>query len=322
MDFDPITILRPLAIGVALASVGILFLKNPVYSGSEGKTAARIEPSALRAHVTALAAIPRSFQNESGQKDAVQYIERTLKRYGLKPRRQTFTADGREFVNIIVQFGDERLPRIVIGAHYDSAGELPGADDNASGVAGLLELARLLKNAPPQKRSMELVFYANEEPPYFGTEDMGSFVHAKSLADANVEVEYMLSLEMIGYYSDKPGSQEFPLPALAYIYPDTGNFIALVGRPSEWLLIRKLKAAWKKYSDFPLETLNAPESVPGLALSDHINYWKHGFRALMLTDTAFFRNKNYHEKTDTPETLDYRRMAAVVEAVYGMLVEG
>jgi hypothetical protein len=206
-------------------------------------------------------------------------------------------------------------PYVVVGAHYDTAGPLPGADDNASGVAGLLELARALGAAPPEGR-VDLVAYTLEEPPFFMTPRMGSAVHAASLRREGIEVRAMISLEMIGYFTDAPNSQTFPLGILRFFYPRTGNFIAVVGKLGQGSTLRRIKQAMRAASDLPVESINAPTWIPGVDFSDHRSYWMAGYPAAMITDTAFYRNDRYHTVQDTPESLDYSRMAKVVEGVH------
>ena len=178
----------------------------------------------------------------------------------------------------------------------------------------MLELARLLGAHPPPQ-PVELVAFALEEPPYFRTAAMGSFQHAQALVDARREVRLMIALEMIGYFRDTAGSQDFPVRALAPMYPDKGDFIAIVGRFGDFGATRRLKALFRGATDLPVESINAPSYVTGVDFSDHASYWHFGIPAVMVTDTAFFRNQNYHGAGDTPETLDYARMAKVVSAV-------
>ena len=208
---------------------------------------------------------------------------------------------------------------MVVGAHYDVAGEQPGADDNASGVAGLLELARLLKGQSFRQR-VELVVYTNEEPPFFRTPYMGSAVHARSLAESGKRASLMLSLECIGYFSDEPGSQDHPVRLLNAIYPTTGNFISLVGFYEDGDVSRQVKTAMKSASDLPVYSINAPSFVVGVDFSDHLNYWNEGFVGMMVTDTAFYRNKAYHTPRDTADRLDYGRMAKVVDGVRAVVM--
>jgi Zn-dependent M28 family amino/carboxypeptidase len=244
---------------------------------------------------------------------------------------QEFDVEESHYANVVASFGPDSGPVVVIGAHYDSYGNAgeqmlhggnpvsqggnPGADDNASGVAGLIELAVLLGKNPPGK-SIELVAYTREEPPYFRSENMGSAQHARALAACKREVSYMLCLEMIGYFSDQASSQKYPVPGMGLIYPDKGNFIAVVGRFGDFSLTRRVKAAMTAATDLPVSSINAPGFVSGVDFSDHASYWNEGIPALMITDTSFYRNPNYHNAGDTPDTLDYVRMAKVVQAIY------
>jgi Zn-dependent M28 family amino/carboxypeptidase len=229
--------------------------------------------------------------------------------------------------------GTSHAPLLVIGAHYDSHGDAsaggqlprgysadthtPGADDNASGVAGLIELARLLGRTP-QKRPIELVAYALEEPPHFRTEHMGSVWHAQSLTDTHRDVELMISLEMIGTFNDASDSQSYPLPGMQHLYSDRGDFIAVVGMMGDFTMSRRVKALMLGASDLPVYSINAPRLIPGIDFSDHRSYWGQGMPAVMVTDTAFMRNKHYHQASDTYEKLDYTRMAKVVQGVYAV----
>jgi len=233
---------------------------------------------------------------------------------------QPYRVQDKSYRNVIARFGPESGERIIVGAHYDTAGPLPGADDNASGVAGLLELARLLGRQQPALR-VELVAFSLEEPPYFRTTGMGSSVHAESLRKENVNVRAMICLEMIGYFSIAPNSQHFPAAFLSAFYPSTGNFISVVGQLGDWSLVRRTKATMRNASPLPVYSINAPSFVTGIDFSDQLNYWHAGYSAVMITDTAFYRNPNYHTAEDTEEKLDYERMAMVVEGVYATVTE-
>lgn len=256
----------------------------------------------------------RTFDNATRLEGAAVYVESQLSALGLKVESQRFEAEGRPYRNLIVKLGPDTPEVMVVGAHYDVAGEQPGADDNASGVAGLVELARLLKGQSFRQR-VELVVYTNEEPPFFRTPYMGSAVHARSLAESGKRASLMLSLECIGYFSDAPGSQDHPVRLLHAIYPTTGNFISLVGFYQDGDVARQVKAAMKSASDLPVYSINAPGFVVGVDFSDHLNYWNEGYVGMMVTDTAFYRNKAYHTPQDTADRLDYRRMAKVVDGV-------
>jgi Zn-dependent M28 family amino/carboxypeptidase len=284
-----------------------------------------VSPRDLQSHVKFLAEIqpPRNFENPESMKKAAAYIFDEFKKAGLQPREQKFKVQGKEYKNIGILMGPQKGKRLVIGAHYDVAGSQPGADDNASGIAGLLELARLLARKQIQlTRPIELVAFALEEPPIFGTTDMGSHFHAESLYRSGVKVELMISLEMIGYYSEAKGSQNYPVPLMKFFYPNRGHFISLVGRNVEKEHIQKIAASYKKSGvKVPMETLASAFMVTGVDLSDHSNYWRYDFPAVMVTDTAFMRNPHYHTDKDLPETLDYGKMAEVVKGLHFAILD-
>lgn len=273
-------------------------------------------PQLLRQYVEMLSKelVPRDAAHPANLKRVSSFIHDHFERFTEKVEYQPYKADNISVRNVRAFLGPDTEERIVIGAHYDVAGPYPGADDNASGVAGLLELARVLSNRKlPLK--VELVSYPLEEPPYFYTRKMGSFVHANSLKEKGIKVRAMLALEMIGYFRDEPGSQSYPLFFLRPFYPSKGNFISVVGKLFQRKIVHTVREAMSKATPLPVESINAPRLLPGIALSDHLNYWWAGYRAAMITDTAFYRNPNYHTALDTADTLDYDRMAQVVEGV-------
>lgn len=281
-----------------------------------------VDAAALERHVRMLAVNfhPRSVDNPVNLDLAADYVLGQFRAAGAHTVEQPVQAGGKQFRNLVARFGPRDGPVIVIGAHYDSCGDTPGADDNASGVAALLELARLLATNPPA-HAVELVAYTLEEPPYFRTDSMGSVWHARSLHDARRDVRLMLSLEMIGFYRDTPKSQQYPISALKLLYPDEGNFIAIVARFGDFSATRRVKSLFKGASDLPVVSINSPRSLQGVDFSDHASYWRFGMPAMMITDTSFLRNPNYHELSDTPETLDYSRMANVVRAVRAVVMK-
>lgn len=263
----------------------------------------------------------RNFRNVNSLNKAADFIFRQLLQNGLQPSFQPYLVDGKGYKNVVASLGPADAARLVIGAHYDVYEEQDGADDNASGVAGLLTLARLLK---PHENELNIridfVAFTLEEPPFFRTEQMGSFVHAKSVSESAENVIGMISLEMIGYFTEEPDSQEFPVSVMKLIYPTTGNFIAVVSNFSS----SRLKNHFKKslsLTSIDVETLAAPSSIKGVDFSDHLNYWKHDIDAIMITDMAFFRNPHYHKKTDTIETLDFEKMKEVIKGVYWGVLE-
>jgi hypothetical protein len=295
--------------------------------------APEVDQDRLKAHVRHLSQTiyPRSSDQPKKLSAAASYVKDALVATGAEVEEQEVRVEGEIFRNIVARFGPKAGPVLVIGAHYDSHGDgvsaakmgkkftaethTPGADDNGSGVAGMLELARLLSAHPPS-RPVELVAYTLEEPPHFRSEHMGSAWHARSLKRAGRPVEMMVSLEMIGFFSDDEGSQSFPFPGMTLLYPDKGNFIALVSRLQDWSHTRRLKAAMAGATALPVYSMNALPIVPGVDFSDHMSYWNQDIPAVMVTDTAFNRNVEYHRAGDTWDRLDYRRMAQVVQGVY------
>jgi Peptidase family M28 len=259
---------------------------------------------------------PRNHFHYSALQASSKYIQKELEQIGLDVSLQKYMVSGAEYENVIVSIGPVDAERIIVGAHYDSFGDQVGADDNASGIAGLIELVRLLKphEAELNKR-IDFVAYSLEEPPFFRTEYMGSYIHANSLKESDVNVSAMICLEMIGYFSDEEGSQSYPIDLMKLMYPDKGSFIGIISNMSS----RGLKSEFRKYmsySDIDVQALSAPPSLVGVDFSDHLNYWSLGYDAIMITDTAFYRNHNYHERTDTIETLNFTKMASVVKGVY------
>ncbi len=304
-----------------IVSVTVSCVTQPWVKGVESPQV-DVDAAALERHVRALAVEfhPRSVENPAQLRAAGDYVLEQMRAAGASPEIQDVDVNGSLHRNFIAHFGPATGPLLVIGAHYDACGQTPGADDNASGVAALLELTRLLARNPPSQ-SVELVAYTLEEPPYFRTDSMGSYWHARELARQKREVRLMVSLEMIGFFRDGPKTQSFPVAGLGMLYPDEGNFIAVVGAYRDFGSMRRIKALFKGVSDLPVETINAPESVTGVDFSDHASYWRFDMPALMVTDTAFLRNPNYHRPGDTPDTLDYARMAKVVRAMHAVAMQ-
>jgi hypothetical protein len=273
-----------------------------------------MNPDALRRHVEFLAGMNPPRTGSMPLARAADYVESEFRNGRGRVSRQGFQVDGEIYYNVVAEFGPGEGEKIVVGAHYDSAYGNPGADDNASGVATLIELARLLDGTAFRTR-VELVSFALEEAPYFRSPQMGSAVHARNSAQNGEEVTLMLCLEMVGFFSDDAGSQDYPARALGLFYPDRGDFIAVVGRVRDFFTVRRIKRLISAASSVPVRSLGAPAFVPGIDFSDHLNYWKEGFSAVMITDTAFYRNGNYHTEQDLPDTLDYEGMASVGQGV-------
>lgn len=202
---------------------------------------------------------------------------------------------------------------IVVGAHYDTVPGSPGADDNASGVAALIEILRALRPLA-LRTTVKLVAFVNEEPPFFYSRQMGSSVYARAARRREDDIRLMLSLEMLGCYSSAPRSQTYP-PLLRWFYPDRGDFIAFVSNLRSRRALDAVVRAFRSCSDFPVERLASPSFVPGVAWSDQVSFWHAGYPALMVTDTAFYRYPHYHRATDTPEKIAYGEMARVVDGL-------
>jgi Zn-dependent M28 family amino/carboxypeptidase len=280
-----------------------------------------LDPERLRTHVVMLSETfaPRNYQHRRNLEKTAGYISNHLARAGGKMSEQIYEVKGRAYRNVIATFGPESKSRIVVGAHYDTYGDTPGADDNASGIAGLIELAYLIGQTNLDQH-VDLVAYTLEEPPFFRTTAMGSARHAHALRREGAEVEVMICLEMIGYFSDVADSQTYPSALLGMLYPDEGNFIAVIGSTADRKLVKQVKKSMGGATDLPVHAMCAPKGFPGLDFSDHLNYWANGFNAVMITDTAFMRNARYHRPSDTADTLDYDRMADVVLGLYEAVI--
>lgn len=306
---------------MALLSLTWVWGTQPLFFAVATPHVPPISPARLETHVRMLSEtfFPRDVTHPDNLDRVAAYIRHEFVQAQGRVSEQPYTVAGRTYRNVLALFGPDTKERIVVGAHYDTAGMQPGADDNASGVAGLIELASLLREAS-LPLCVELVAFTLEEEPHLLSAPMGSAVHAASLRQQNIPVQVMFSLEMIGYFTDAPHSQRFPLPFLAAVYPSQGNFIAIVGNLSQGLVIRQIKQVMRSASSLSVHSLNAPRFVPGVDFSDHRNYWQAGYHAVMVTDTAFYRNPHYHTKQDTADTLDYGRMAMVVQGVYAAVL--
>ena len=259
--------------------------------------------------------LPRNYRNIEILNFVADYIYTEFTKTCDTVYYQPYMVNGLEYKNVIGIIGDKHKEKIVIGAHYDVCDEQEGADDNASGVVGLLELSRLFKSDTLQHQ-IELVAYTLEEPPFFRTESMGSYIHAKSLYDKGEQLKGMICLEMIGYFSDEKNSQEHPIGLMKLFYGSVGDFIMVVRKFGDGSFGRQVKNGMKKQNLISTKSIQAPTWVTGVDFSDHLNYWKFDYPAVMVTNTAFYRNKNYHESTDMMETLDLKKMAAVIDEVY------
>ena len=246
---------------------------------------------------------------------AESFIAGELAALGYDVARQTYVAQGVASSNleVVIPGGSRASEIVLVGAHYDTVPGSPGADDNASGVAGVIEIARGLRGAR-LSRTVKLVAFVNEEPPFFYFGEMGSRVYARAARAREDDIRVMLSLEMLGCYSDAAGSQTYP-PLLGLFYPEAGNFIAFVSNLRSRRALGEVVRAFKGGSDFPVEKLASPGIVPGVSWSDQLSFWREGYPGVMVTDTAFYRYRHYHSATDTPERIDYLRMGKVVEGL-------
>lgn len=290
------------------------FLCQPTFRKSQPSTA-RVSAEKLMDHVGTISQTfyPRDWKHTANLSKCADYIAMHFRNAGAEVEFQEFGVESRHYRNVIARFGVGNISKVVIGAHYDAYEELPGADDNASGIAALIELAYLFGRHKPAKE-IELVGYVLEEPPFFRTRSMGSAVHAESVADQNIMG--VVVLEMVGYFSDKRGSQEYPSPLLRLFYPSRGNFIAIVGPWNQGSWVKKVKLGMKGTTALPVYSIRAPNFIPGIDYSDHMNYWPYGINALMITDTAFYRNMAYHSANDHKDRLDYERMSEVVVSLF------
>jgi Zn-dependent M28 family amino/carboxypeptidase len=261
----------------------------------------------------------RHLWKENSLRRAADYIDSEFQKIGYPVQRQPYACYGKRVSNLIVEKAGLEEGVAVIGAHYDTVPGTPGADDNASAVAGLLELARLHKRGSNKKRLI-FVAFANEESPFFGSHNMGSMVYAKHLKDQGLPVDVMISLEMIGYYRHEP-IQRYPLPGMRFFYPKTADFIGVVGNFHSSKYVSFFKRGIRKHSAINARSLMAPEYLGGISLSDNSSFWRYGYRAVMVTDTSFFRNKHYHQETDTIDTLDFAVMTEVVKGLYHTFLE-
>lgn len=290
----------------------------------------------LRDDVEHLAGVigERNMANPHQLRAAANHIAAELSRSGYRVNWQTYTvrvaatptapASELPAFNLSVELPGATHPDeiILIGAHYDSVNNgrvrSPGANDNASGTAAVLALARRLAvasaNGATSARTIRLAFFTNEEPPYFWTDQMGSLVYARSAKAKGEQIVAMLSIETIGAFSDAPGSQSYP-PLVGLAYPDTANFIAFVGMADAEPLVRRCVESFRAAGTIAAEGAALPTLVPRVGSSDHWSFWKQGYPALMVTDTAPYRSRDYHKPTDTPEKLNYAAMAKVVEGL-------
>jgi Zn-dependent M28 family amino/carboxypeptidase len=252
---------------------------------------------------------------------AANYIEADFVRAGYDVRRHEYEVFGVACHNLEIEILGRTRPEeiVIIGAHYDSVPGSPAANDNGSGVAAILCLAQRFAEKATN-RTLRFVAFVNEEPPYFQTRQMGSWVYARRCRQQGEAVTAMLSLETIGYYSDSPNSQKYPLP-FGLLYPSTGDFIAFVGNTASGDLVRRVVRTFRDSEQFPSEGAALPEWIPGVGFSDHWSFWQEGYSALMVTDTAMFRYPYYHTSQDTADKVDFQKTARVVRGLEAVIAD-
>jgi Zn-dependent M28 family amino/carboxypeptidase len=272
----------------------------------------------IREHVVTLAGTigERNVFRPKALAAARDYIETVLTQQGYRVARQAYEVHDVACANLqaILPGGAKRKQVLLLGAHYDSIAGSPGADDNASGVAALLEIAGLLAATSPAL-TIHLVAFVNEEPPFFMTPYQGSVVYAKAARERDDDIRLMVSLEMLGCYFETPGSQRYP-PLFRWFYPDRGDFLALISDIRSLPAARHMARVFRAHSDFPLEYAGLFRWFPGVAWSDHLSFWREGYRAVMATDTAFHRYRYYHTAEDTPDKVNMPKLAEATVALY------
>ena len=314
-----------LLFGLAVAAFVLFMTSMPGRSYAGPLSSLSIEETEIKANLTRHVAY---VAGEIGERNVIayaplqktaQYIEDNLKRSGYDVNSQEYVVQMRKVRNLIVEIpgGSRASEIVVIGAHYDTVYDCPGADDNTSGVAALLELARILKGSRPA-RTVRFVAFVNEEPPWFQTGDMGSLVYAKETHRRKENIVAAISIETIGMYSDVEGSQQYP-EGFKSLYPSKGNFIAFIGDLGSRALVQDAVRSFRASTQFPSEGSAVPAWITGVGWSDHWSFWQEGYPGIEITDTAPFRNPNYHRPTDKPDTLDYDRMARVVHGLVSVV---
>jgi Peptidase family M28 len=319
------------ALGVLIAAAAVLALlwcfgmRMPGKNTSKG-AALSVDEIALREE---LHADVQKLAGEIGERNmwhypqlnaAADFIENSFSRAGLHPRRDSYELRGQACHNIEAEISGTRREIVLIGAHYDSVFSSPGANDNGSGVAAMLALARRFAGRKTE-RTLRFVAFVNEEPPYFLSGEMGSLVYARRCKERGDKISAMISLETIGYFSDAPNSQVYPSRALGAFYPKVGNFIGFVSNVHSRTLLRRVIALFREHAKIPSEGAALPWFIPGVSWSDQWSFWRNGYLGIMVTDTAPFRYPYYHSANDTPDKLDYDRFTLVVSGMQ-KVIEG
>ncbi len=262
----------------------------------------------------------RNYRHIESLNQVANYVKMHFEKYADTTYFQSYEVDGEIYKNVIAVLGSENEETIVIGGHYDVCGDQDGADDNASGLIGVLELARLF-HGKKLKYRFELVAYTLEEPPFFRTQNMGSYQHAKSLYERNEKVYGMIALDMIGYFEEEKKSQTYPIKLLSWFLGSKGDFIMVVNKWGKGKFARRFSGKFAHQKEVKVRRLAAPKSVEGLDWSDHLNFWNFGYSASLITDTGPLRNPNYHRKSDTIETINLPKMAKVIDQIYQAIIK-
>ena len=283
---------------------------------------AQSDTERIQKHLTAITKTKgfRNFEDTVTLNKVADYIFTEFSQYADTTYYQTYTVDNINYKNVICRFGTKQQKAlVVIGAHYDVCGEQEGADDNASGITAILELARLFSRSN-LTRPIELVAYTLEEPPFFGTQSMGSYIHASELKKLNTPVYGMVAVEMIGFFNDDEGSQSYPFAPMKLFYGNKGDFILLTKKIGHGQFVKDFSKQFYNAKTIKTKSLTSPGMIKGVDFSDHRNYWALGFDAMMITNSAFYRNHNYHKSGDKMDRLDFKRMAGVIDAIYYAII--
>lgn len=324
MLFASLRILVVLGVLVAFAGSLLAILVTGPVSPRPPRVEVATQASAERLRQTvemlSVDLAPLDYRHVENLDRAAAWIEAAFQATGMTVEIQDYETDEGRFRNVIaVRTGREPgAGAIVVGAHYDTYGGFPGANDNASGVAVLLELARTI-SGPAPRGPQYFAAFSTEEPPFFASDAMGSFVFARELEQRGTRVDLMVALDLVGYYSDAPRSQRFPAPGLGLLYPDTGNFVGVVGDLRSGASLKRVRTAMDATRRLPVYSFRAPASLPGVNWSDHLSFRRLGMPGVLVTDTAFMRDPHYHTREDTADRLDYERMALLVESLHGVV---
>jgi hypothetical protein len=315
-------ILLILLVFVALGWAAGLYMCQCSCRGKRLIQPVKVSADNLKSHVETLARDigERNVFRPKELARAADYIEQEWRKQGYEVTRRPYKVRDIECANLeVTRPGTEQTNEIIlVGAHYDSVAGCPGANDNGTGMASLLEMARGFQKLDP-KRTVRFVAFVNEEPPFFETPLMGSAVYAKMARERGDDIRAMIALETMGCYSNEPGSQKYPA-LFNLFYPDRGNFIAFVANLKSRSLLHRAVGAFRAHSDFPIESVATFAAIEGIGWSDHASFWREGYPAFMVTDTAPFRYDHYHTEHDTPDKVNYEKLAQVTEGLCGVMM--